>query len=240
MSVEASIEPRIAASIARVRERIRSAAEASGRTAADVRLVAVSKTFGLDSVLAARNTGQRVFGESRVQEAREKVEATTELDLEWHLIGHLQSNKIKRAAALFSCIHSVDRLDKLRALDAAAGDLGTRIDVLVQVDLAGEATKHGAPRGALTDLVEAAEDCHSLRLVGLMLLPPFSANPEDGRVYFRELRILRDDIAESISSAHLPELSMGMSHDFEVAIQEGATIVRVGSAIFGERHVRAV
>jgi hypothetical protein len=229
----------LTANLAQVRDRMSRACAAAGRAPGSVRLVAVSKTFGIDHVRAAAAAGQTVFGENRVQEAAAKIDQSPDLALEWHLIGHLQSNKLKRAAALFSCIHSVDRVDKLQALDAAAAMLGRRLDVLVQADLAGEATKHGAPRPEISRIFDAASSCPAARVVGLMLLPPFLEDPEGTRPCFRELRALRDELAASgVEPAALQELSMGMSHDFEVAIDEGSTIVRIGSAIFGDRHVR--
>lgn len=222
-----------------VRRRLAEALSRSGRPASSGRLVAVSKTFGIDHVRAAAAAGQVAFGENRVQEAQEKIEQSPDLPLEWHLIGHLQSNKIRKAAALFHYVHSIDRLDKLRALDAAAVEAGTAPRALIQVDLAGEATKHGAPPALVPALVAAARTCRAVQLVGLMVLPPYSEDPEGARPFFRRLRALRDQLVQSGDDrACLDELSMGMSHDFRVAIEEGATIVRIGSAIFGERHVR--
>jgi len=201
-----------------------------------VRLVAVSKTWPAESVRGAAAAGQIDFGENRVQEALQKIEATAGLPLRWHLVGHLQSNKARRAAAAFHLIHSIDRPELLRALDGAAADAGASPGILLQVDLAGEATKHGAALDSLEALVEAALECRAARLQGLMLLPPFLEDPEDARPYFRRLRELRDELAgRGVHPAALGELSMGMSHDFEVAIEEGATIVRIGTAIFGTR-----
>jgi pyridoxal phosphate enzyme (YggS family) len=176
------------------------------------------------------------FGENRVQEALQKIDATGGLQLRWHLVGHLQSNKARKAAAAFHLIHSIDRPELLEAVDRAAADAGTSPGVLLQVDLAGEPTKHGAALDAIQPLVEAAVGCVAARLRGLMLLPPFLEHPEDVRPYFRRLRELRDDlVGRGVVPGALGELSMGMSHDFEVAIEEGATIVRVGTAIFGTR-----
>ena len=226
----------IHANLAAVRARIAQAAARGGRPASDVRLVAISKTFGPDYVRAAHAAGQRDFGENRVQEALEKQAALADLDLAWHLVGHLQSNKARKAVGPFALIHSVDSRDLLRRLDAAAGEQARVVEVLLQVDLAGEATKFGAPPDELAALVEAAAGCRWARLAGLMLLPPYFDDPQRARPFFQRLRALRDDLrSRGTPPACLRELSMGMSHDFEVAIEEGATIVRVGTAIFGTR-----
>lgn len=214
-----------------VRARIERAARAAGRDPSAIRLVAVSKTFGLDRVLAAAAAGQADFGENRVQEALQKIEVSTERTIRWHLIGHLQSNKARKAAAAFAVIHSVDSVELVRRLDEAAADQGTRPEILVQVDLAGEATKHGAAPDEAKRVVEAAIGSRALRLTGLMLLPPWLEDPEQVRPWFARLRQFRDALAVPA----LRELSMGMSHDFEVAIEEGSTMVRVGTAIFGRR-----
>jgi hypothetical protein len=195
--------------------------------------------FGPDHVRAAYAAGQRDFGENKVQEALQKQEATADLAIRWHLIGHLQSNKAKKAAPAFAAIHSVDSVELLRRIDAAAVEAGSAPDVYIQVDLAGEDTKFGAPEAEAGAIARAAASCRAARLKGLMLLPPWFDDPELARPYFRRLRGLRDRlIEEGIDAALLHELSMGMSHDFEVAIQEGATLVRVGTAIFGKRIVR--
>jgi pyridoxal phosphate enzyme (YggS family) len=228
----------IAANLEAVRQRIARAAEANGRTADAVRLVAVSKTFGLDAIRAAIEAGHRDFGENRVQEALPKIDALSaeHPDLRWHLIGHLQSNKARKAGRPFDAIHSVDSLDLLRRLDDAAAESRRRPQLLVQVDLAGEATKFGAPPEEAKAIVRAASSLKAGRLVGLMTLPPFYDDPVAARPVFARLRAFRDElVAEGIPAAQLAELSMGMSHDFEAAIAEGATIVRVGSAIFGAR-----
>jgi len=225
--------------LAAIRSRIAAAAAAAGRTPSDVSLLAVSKTFGPDHVRAAYAAGQRDFGENKVQEALQKQEATADLAIRWHLIGHLQSNKAKKAAPAFAAIHSVDSVELLRRIDAAAVEAGSAPDVYIQVDLAGEDTKFGAPEAEAGAIARAAASCRAARLKGLMLLPPWFDDPELARPYFRRLRGLRDRlIEEGIDAAQLHELSMGMSHDFEVAIQEGATLVRVGTAIFGKRIVR--
>ncbi len=231
-----SLEVDIAARLSSVRDRLVRAAEASGRDPRSVRLIAVSKTFGADAVKAAASAGQVEFGENRVQEALDKMADLAGFSLRWHLIGHLQGNKARKAAASFACIHSIDSPDLLMRVDRAALEAGTSPEALVQVDLAGEATKHGAPPELLDLIFAGARDCRAARVVGLMVLPPYFEDPEDARPYFRRLRTLRDGLqARGVPASMLAELSMGMSHDFEVAIEEGATLVRVGTAIFGER-----
>ena len=229
----------IVGNLAVIRERITAAAAAAGRAPDDIRLLAVSKTFSADHVRAAYAAGQRDFGENKVQEALQKNEETADLDIRWHLIGHLQSNKAKRAAEAFAAIHSVDSVDLLRRVDRAAADAGATPDLYIQVDFAGESTKFGAPEADVPAIARAAMDCRAARLKGLMLLPPWFDEPEHARPYFCRLRELRDRLVEEgIDGTRMRELSMGMSHDFEVAIQEGATLVRVGTAIFGKRIVR--
>ena len=229
----------IVGNLAAIRERIAAAAAAAGRPPDDVRLLAVSKTFSADHVRAAHAAGQRDFGENKVQEALQKIAETADLDIRWHLIGHLQSNKAKKAAPAFAAIHSVDSVDLLQRIDAAAADAGASPELFIQVDLAGEATKFGAREDEVPAIARAAMDCRAARLSGLMLLPPWFDDPERARPYFRRLRALRQRLVEEgIDGSTLRELSMGMSHDFEVAIQEGATLVRVGTAIFGKRTVR--
>jgi PLP dependent protein len=219
-----------------VRERIARAAARAGRQPDDVRLVAVSKTHSIDDVRAAAAAGQLDFGENRVQEALQKIAAAPDLPVRWHLIGHLQSNKARKAAVPFSCLHSIDRIEILDAVDRAAAEAGTGPEILVQVDLAGEPTKHGAALEVVRGVVERAVQCRAVRLAGLMLLPPWLDDPEAVRPYFRTLRELRDQfVASGVPARMLRELSMGMSHDFEVAVEEGATMVRVGTAIFGTR-----
>jgi PLP dependent protein len=220
-----------------VRERIARAAGRAGRDPASVRLVAISKTFGPDAVREAADAGQIDFGENKVQEGLAKIGDTAGLPLRWHLVGHLQSNKARKAAAHFDVIHSVDDAALLARIDDAAAAEGRVLDLLVQVDLAGEATKHGARPDGLMPIFAAASSCRAARIVGLMLLPPPVAEPSLARPFFASLRALRDELAgRGVARAMLADLSMGMSHDFEIAVEEGATIVRVGSAIFGERR----
>ncbi len=235
-----SLDADIAANLDAVRARIGAAARRAGREPAEITLIAVSKTFGIDHVRAAAAAGQHDFGENKVQEALQKIAQTADMSIRWHLIGHLQSNKARKAAQPFACIHSIDSVDLLRRIDAAAADAGATPDVLVQVDLAGEATKFGAPLAEARSVVDAALACRAVRLAGLMVLPPWSDDPEAARPWFIRLRELRDQwIAEGVPRDALRHLSMGMSHDFEAAIEEGATMVRVGTAIFGRRATAA-
>ena len=229
----------IARNLAAVRYRLHQAASSAGRAPDDVRLLAVSKTFSLEHVRAAAAAGQEDFGENRVQEALQKIDGSADLKIRWHLIGTLQSNKARKAAASFHAIHSIDSLRMLDLVDAASSQAGTTPELLVQVDLAGEATKHGAPPAAAAEIIRAAPRCRAARVVGLMTIPPFLEDPEDVRPYFAQLRDLRATLLkEGLEPSLLRELSMGMSHDFEIAVQEGATIVRLGTAIFGKRGVK--
>jgi PLP dependent protein len=223
------------ARLADVRARIARAAGRAGRDPSSIRLIAVSKTFSAEHVRAAADAGQIDFGENKVQEALLKMDQTSDLDARWHLIGHLQSNKAKKAAR-FDIVHSIDGAALLQRLDEAATAAGRRLDLLVQVDLAGEATKHGAREDELTAVFDAARSARSCRCVGLMILPPAVDDPDAARPYFRALRDVREKlVSRGVDASMLRELSMGMSHDFEVAVEEGATLVRVGTAIFGGR-----
>ena len=222
--------------LAGVRERVGDAALRSGRRPEDVRLIAVSKTFPMAAIREAYEAGQRDFGENKVQETLQKIEAAADMQIGWHLIGHLQSNKVRKAVGGVGWIHAVDSLDLLRRVDEVAREQGGTVRVLLQVDLALEATKHGAPVEEVPALLSAAREMRGAIVSGLMLLPPQVDRPEDARPWFQRLRELRDQWVEHGTPATLlQELSMGMSHDFEVAIEEGATMVRVGSAIFGSR-----
>jgi pyridoxal phosphate enzyme (YggS family) len=231
----------IADRVAAVRERIARAAARASRPTESVTLLAVSKTFPAEAVREAFVAGVREFGENRVQEAEPKIAATADLaaaGLRWHLVGHLQSNKARRAAALFDDVQSIDSVELGRRLARAAAESSRTLHGLVQVDLAGEETKFGLPEAELLPALEALRGLPHLQIDGLMLLPPLFDEPEGSRPYFRRLRLL----AEAARAAGLlegGELSMGMSHDFEVAIEEGATVVRVGTALFGERGAAA-
>jgi pyridoxal phosphate enzyme (YggS family) len=223
--------------LAAVRDRIANAAVRAGRKPEDVRLIAVSKTHPIEAVLAAADAGQLDFGENKVQEALQKIAQAADTRLRWHLVGHLQSNKARKAAQAVGTIHSVDGIELLKKIDQAAREAGREVDVLIQVDLALEETKFGAPVSEVRSIVDAAAACTAARLTGLMLLPPIADNPAEARPWFARLRGLRDEmIGDGVPADRLRELSMGMSHDFEAAIAEGATMVRVGTAIFGERH----
>ena len=238
--IDVALASAIAASLAAVRSRLERAAVRSGRDPSSIRLVAVSKTFGPDHVRAAFAAGQVDFGENRVQEGLAKAAQVADLPITWHLVGHLQSNKVRRAVGPFAWVHSVDSPELVRRIEAVATERASRVPVLVQVDLAGEATKYGAPEDGLDSIFEAAAQCRFTAVVGLMLLPPYFEDPEATRPWFRRLRALRDEWrGRGVPEAWLEELSMGMSHDFEVAIEEGATIVRVGTAIFGRRPAAA-
>ena len=231
----------IADRVAAVRERIARAAERASRSPAEVTLVAVSKTHPTPAVREAFAAGVRDFGENRVQEAEEKVEATVDLaaaGLRWHLVGHLQSNKARRAAALFDVVESVDSIELGRRLAREAAAARRTLSTLIQVDLAGEETKFGLEEAQLFPALEALRDAPGLRVDGLMVLPPYLEDPVAARPFFRRLRALAER-ARSEGLIAGSELSMGMSHDFEAAVEEGATIVRVGTAIFGQREKAA-
>ncbi|HEY1404873.1 MAG TPA: YggS family pyridoxal phosphate-dependent enzyme [Pyrinomonadaceae bacterium] len=226
-----------------IRGRITACAGRAGRTPGDVTLIAVSKTHAAEAVRRALAAGVADFGENRVQEAEEKIEvvgrarAGSENLPRWHLIGHLQSNKARRAVKLFDVIHTVDSAELIERLERTCVEEGrAELRVLLQVALAGKETKAGAPMDDLPELIAKAATCKHLRLAGLMTLPPFHEETERVRPYFRRLRELRDELRAGGAFGELRgELSMGMSHDFEVAIEEGATMVRVGTAIFGAR-----
>jgi pyridoxal phosphate enzyme (YggS family) len=227
----------IADRVAAVRDRIARAAARAGRTAGEVTLVAVSKTHSPEAIREAFAAGVRDLGENRVQEAEAKAVALADLGpqgLRWHLVGHLQSNKAKKAAALFDWVHSLDGAPIARRLDEAAAAAGREMRALVQVELAAEETKFGLDETLLFPALESLRGLPAVKVLGLMALPPYEEDAERARPYFRRLRALRDRARREglIGGA---ELSMGMSHDLEVAVEEGATLVRVGTAIFGER-----
>jgi pyridoxal phosphate enzyme (YggS family) len=229
----------IADRLAEVRGRIDAAARSAGRDPSSVRLIAVSKTVPLDRILEAHAAGQRDFGENRVQEALQKIQASTDFLISWHLIGHLQTNKARKAGAVFATIQSIDSVELLRKVDAAAAEAGSAPELLIQVDLAGEASKFGAAPADVQRIFDAAGTLEAATVVGLMLIPPLTDVPENARPWFRRVRDLREEwVQAGVPASMLRELSMGMSGDFEVAIQEGATMVRVGTAIFGSRHVQ--
>ncbi|MDA1185436.1 MAG: YggS family pyridoxal phosphate-dependent enzyme [Acidobacteria bacterium] len=226
----------IAGRLTEVRSRIATAARSVGRDPSSIQLIAVSKTCPLDAVREAYAAGQRDFGENRVQEALEKIHHATEPDIRWHLLGHLQTNKARKTVGAFASIQSVDSDDLLLKLERAALDEGIVQEVLLQVAVTYEATKFGVPPDDMPRLFEIGTRLEAVRIVGVMTIPPPAPTPEGARPWFRRLRELCDGWqAAGVPPAMLRELSMGMSGDFEVAIQEGATMVRVGTAIFGSR-----
>jgi|ERR1700733_2807628 len=232
----------IAENLAAIRDRIGVAAARAHRRPEEINLMAVSKMHPPERIREAYAAGQRVFGENRIQEFGAKMPSLAELiETEFHMIGHLQTNKSAKAAELFAAIDSIDSLKLADKLNSAARELNKTLDVLVEINVGGEAAKTGiAPESEeLESLLRSAPRLEALRFRGLMTVPPFTENPEGARPYFRKLRELRDTIAErKLRGIPMDVLSMGMSHDFEVAIEEGSTCVRVGTAIFGERKVR--
>jgi PLP dependent protein len=224
-----------------INQRIAAACERTGRRTSEVTLVAVSKTVAVDRIREAIEAGVQTLGESRVQEAAAKIAElqplSAERKVQWHLIGHLQSNKARRAVELFDAVHSVDDLKLAERLDHAAADSGKRLPIFIEVNIGGEESKSGVAPGAVLPFCEQIGKLQRLELKGLMAVPPFSDNPEDSRPFFRNLRRLRDEARRTgVAGERFNDLSMGMSGDFEIAIEEGATFVRVGSAIFGARQ----
>jgi pyridoxal phosphate enzyme (YggS family) len=227
----------IAENIALVRERIAAAARRAGRNPADITLMGVSKTFPVERIREAYTAGLRVFGENRVQEFADKTDALRDLgDAEWHMIGHLQTNKGATAAELFGAVDSLDSVRLAEKLNAAAEAVGKTLPVLVEINVGGEDAKSGIAPGSdeLDRILFLAPQWKNLAIRGLMTVPPYSEDPEGSRRFFRQLREIREFIADC-DWVSMEVLSMGMSHDFEVAIEEGATCVRVGTAIFGGR-----
>lgn len=226
----------IAANLESIRERIHTAAVRSGRDASSVELLAVSKTHPVETIHEAIEAGQLVFGENRVQEILIKQPQLPN-KVRWHLIGPLQSNKVRKVLPLVEMIHAVDCLDIAKDINRIGGELGLHPRVLIEINLATETSKHGFSPAKIREQLEPLYALDRLHVQGLMCIPPFDPLPEKTRPYFVMLRELRDEL-EKLGGAPLPVLSMGMSHDFEVAVEEGATIVRVGSAIFGTRAAR--
>jgi pyridoxal phosphate enzyme (YggS family) len=229
----------IAENIAAIRERIAAAARRAGRHPEEIALMAVSKTHSPERIREAHAAGLRLFGENRVQEFAGKAAAlANSTNAEWHMIGHLQTNKAGKAVELFHAVDSVDSVKLAEKLDAAASALDKKLSVLIEINVGGESAKSGiAPDSReLEELLLAAARCEALQFRGLMTVPPYTDDPKGARPYFRKLRELRDAIAaRKLPALSMDVLSMGMSHDFEVAIEEGSTCVRVGTAIFGER-----
>lgn len=224
----------LASNLREIRQRMARSASRAGRAAEAITLVAVSKTFPPEAIRDAYELGVRHFGENRVQEWESKRATVTGLDATWHLIGHLQSNKARRAANLFSRVDSVDSIALAQKLDATAATEGNRLKVLIEVHQGGEETKSGVPEADLPALTKGMAHLRNLELLGLMTIPPYFEEPERVRPYFRRLRELRDKTGAQLGLP-LTVLSMGMSHDFEIAIEEGATEIRVGTGIFGQR-----
>lgn len=224
----------IAENVKRVRERVGRAAARCGRNPDEITIVGVSKTFPVELIQAAFDAGLRHFGENRIQEWESKQPRLAALNATWHFIGHLQSNKVRRAATLFHRIDSVDSVSLAQKINSAAAEENKRIPVLIEVHLGGEISKTGVAETDLTALAETIAGLPNLELLGLMTIPPYFENSEDARPFFCKLRGLRDALAAHLGMK-LPVLSMGMSHDFEVAIEEGATEIRVGTDIFGAR-----
>jgi pyridoxal phosphate enzyme (YggS family) len=220
-----------------VRQRVEHAARRCNRSTEDITLVAISKTHPTETLQAALEIGVSDLGENRVQEAEGKIEALGREAVHWHLVGHLQSNKARRAVQLFDVIHSLDSPELAQKLDRLCIEEGREeLPVLIQINFGGEESKTGIDPRDLPQLLEATAACQRLRLIGLMTLPPYFENPDCGRPFFKALREVRDQLkVEGRFGEGRGELSMGMSHDFEIAIEEGATILRVGTAIFGER-----
>jgi len=226
--------------VAHVRERIADAARRAGRGPDDITLMAVSKTFAAAQIREAYDAGLRVFGENRVQEFAGKFDALPKLEsAKWHLIGHLQSNKAAKAAELFSAVDSLDSVKLAERLNAAAESAGKTLPVLIEINVGGEDAKSGVAPGSaeLEQILREAPRWSHLAIRGLMTVPPYTEDPEGARPYFRQLRQIREQVAaRKLHGFSMDVLSMGMSHDFEVAIEEGSTCVRVGTAIFGERR----
>jgi pyridoxal phosphate enzyme (YggS family) len=230
-------EDQLGPRLARIRAQIEAAALKCGRSPREVTLIAISKTHPAWLVRAAVELGVTDIGENRVQEAEQKINEVGRAAARWHLVGHLQANKARRAVQLFDVIHSLDSPELARRLDRLCGEQGRQsLPVLIQVDLGHEETKSGIDEGELPKLVDALKGLERIQPIGLMTLPPFFDDPEQARPFFRKLRELRDELAsQGLFGDGKGELSMGMTHDFEVAIEEGATMVRVGTAIFGAR-----
>jgi pyridoxal phosphate enzyme (YggS family) len=230
----------ISENVERVRGRVEAAARRAGRRPEEIALMAVSKTHSAERIREAYEAGLRLFGENRVQEFAAKADSLRDLnDAEWHLIGHLQSNKAAKAVELFAAVDSVDSWKLAQKLNAVAAQVGKRVAVLIEINIGGEEAKSGAAPGSpeLEALLAGAPELNNLEIRGLMTIPPFTDDPEQARPYFQKLRELREMIAaRKLPAVSMDVLSMGMSHDFEVAIEEGSTCVRVGTAIFGERE----
>lgn len=236
--MEALISEAITNRVQSVLTKIRSAEEKVGRPAGTVRLVAATKTVTVEHIAEGVHAGLSILGENRVQEALPKIAAFTQAPVHWHFIGHLQRRKVRSVIGLFNLIHSVDSLDLAQEIDRRAGEAGRRQDILLEVNIGGEPTKAGFhPNDVVRSVPMMAQLSHTC-IKGLMTIPPQTADPDSARPYFRKLHALARQIAAlELPNVKMDELSMGMSNDYEVAIEEGATLVRVGTAIFGARHV---
>ncbi len=226
----------IANNIERIKKRVEQACLKSGRNPEEVKIVAVSKTHPVEKIIEAYNCGIKTFGENRVQEAREKFERLKDYPIEWHLIGHLQKNKVNHAVRIFDYIHSIDSVALAEKVEKRLEALGKEIKGFIEVKLSEEESKHGVSISDLDTLAEYCAGLRYLKVIGLMVVPPYFEDVERVRPYFRKLMELREELNKKIFNGTLSELSMGMTHDFEVAIEEGATYVRIGTGIFGERN----
>ena len=234
---ETSFSVNIADNVQNIREGIRQAAQRVGRDPAIVQLVAATKTVSPGLLLKAYEAGVRIFGENRLQEAQEKMPViASRQGLAWHFIGRMQSRKLKDIVGKFSLLHSVESVEQARGIDALAEKLGIQQDILLEINVGGEETKGGFDGTNMQEPMEQIARLPHIAIRGLMTLPPFSDNPEDARPYFSKMRQMRDSLAQQrFTRGRMEELSMGMSHDYQVAIEEGATMVRIGTAIFGKR-----
>jgi pyridoxal phosphate enzyme (YggS family) len=229
------MEANIAANINAIKKKMAEAAARCNRAPDSIKLLAVTKTVSPSAIARAIDAGINMFGENYVQEAKEKI-AVMERDVQWHMIGHLQTNKAKYAVNLFDYIHSVDRMELAREIDKRAGLSGRNINILIEINVSGEETKNGIPADEAAGLIKDVSLLENISVKGLMTMAPYSDNPENSRPYFSALKNLQKNIIkEGITGIQMEELSMGMTDDFEIAIEEGATIVRIGRAIFGER-----
>ena len=231
------VTPEVSGRLKNVRSRIATAADRSGRSPDEIKLIAITKTHPVSIVEAGLEAGLADLGENRVQEADEKIATVGRTKARWHLVGHLQANKARRAVELFDCLHSLDSVDLAKRLERLCIEVGREeFPVLIQIKLGGEVTKTGVDPNDLPDLLDVLRTCERVRLIGLMTLPPYFDNPDCTRPFFKTLRDLRDELKlQGHFGQHHGDLSMGMTHDFEVAIEEGSTMVRVGTAIFGSR-----
>ncbi|MDI6714226.1 MAG: YggS family pyridoxal phosphate-dependent enzyme [Thermodesulfovibrio sp.] len=219
--------------ISSIFKKITYAALRAGRNPEEIKLIAVSKSQSIDKIIEAADLGLRIFGESRVQEAKDKIEKIKDFNIEWHMIGHLQTNKVKDAVRLFEVIHSLDSEKLAVSINKEAEKINKIQRVLIQIKLSQEESKYGIEEDEVEKLIEKCKNLNNIKIEGLMTIPPYFDNPNNVRPYFSKLRQIRDFLSNKYP--FIKELSMGMSHDFEVAIEEGATMVRIGTALFGQR-----